>query len=258
MEKNKMNINTWTGHVDNHRHELYNHRALEQKWMKLVQEKEKEEPVSFPGDLLQDFGFDVLHLYCICQPVPKTNDDWDEEVVSALYRFLKRFWAFATVSLRVDLQQTIERRSIRNRLVRAVTSCRGKKRPENAPAAFMKALRELYEAGVFRNDSGKEEACRGCVAGERAADRETIRDYLILFAAFAPVMCAELWSRISDAPISSAKYPEVGTVADESVFTDDKVDLSKVQPIMYDSSAKAYRVIGEKVAGAWDAGKKFM
>lgn len=50
----------------------------------------------------------------------------------------------------------------------------------------------------------------------------------------------------------------VGTVADESVFTDDKVDLSKVQPIMFDSSAKAYRVIGEKIAGAWDAGKKFM
>ena len=50
----------------------------------------------------------------------------------------------------------------------------------------------------------------------------------------------------------------VGMTADESVLTDGKVDLSKLQPIMYDSSAKTYRVIGENVGGAWDAGRKFM
>ena len=50
----------------------------------------------------------------------------------------------------------------------------------------------------------------------------------------------------------------VGMVADESVLTDDKVDLDKLDPIIYDSSAKAYRVIGEIAGGAWDAGKKFV
>ena len=50
----------------------------------------------------------------------------------------------------------------------------------------------------------------------------------------------------------------VGMVADDSVMTGDKVDLSKLQPIMYDSSAKTYRLIGENVGGAWDAGRKFM
>ena len=50
----------------------------------------------------------------------------------------------------------------------------------------------------------------------------------------------------------------VGMVADDSVLTDGKVDLSKLQPIMYDSSAKTYRVIGENVGGAWSSGKKFM
>lgn len=50
----------------------------------------------------------------------------------------------------------------------------------------------------------------------------------------------------------------VGIVADESVLTDEKVDLSKLQPIMFDSSVKAYRVIGEQVGGAWNAGKVFM
>lgn len=50
----------------------------------------------------------------------------------------------------------------------------------------------------------------------------------------------------------------VGMTADESVLTDGKVDLSKLQPIMFDSSANAYRVIGENVGGAWQAGRKFM
>ncbi|MCR5539507.1 MAG: flavin reductase family protein [Ruminococcus sp.] len=50
----------------------------------------------------------------------------------------------------------------------------------------------------------------------------------------------------------------VGMVADDSVLTVGKVDLTKLQPIMYDSSAKTYRLIGENVGGAWNAGKKFM
>lgn len=50
----------------------------------------------------------------------------------------------------------------------------------------------------------------------------------------------------------------VGMIADESVLTDDKVDLDKLKPLMFDSSAKAYRVIGEIAGGAWDAGKKFI
>ncbi len=50
----------------------------------------------------------------------------------------------------------------------------------------------------------------------------------------------------------------VGMSADESVLTEDKVDLAKLQPIMFDSSALAYREIGDIVGGAWDAGKKLM
>ena len=49
----------------------------------------------------------------------------------------------------------------------------------------------------------------------------------------------------------------VGMAADESVLTDGKVDLGKLQPLMFDSSATAYRVIGENVGGAWNAGGKF-
>lgn len=50
----------------------------------------------------------------------------------------------------------------------------------------------------------------------------------------------------------------VGTLADASVLDGGSVDLGRLQPIMFDSASKVYRVIGEQVGGAWDAGKKFL
>lgn len=50
----------------------------------------------------------------------------------------------------------------------------------------------------------------------------------------------------------------VGTLADESVLTDGKVDLDKLGAVTYDSSAKTYRRVGETVAGAWSVGKQLL
>ncbi len=44
--------------------------------------------------------------------------------------------------------------------------------------------------------------------------------------------------------------------ADESILTDGKIDLGKLQPITYDSSFQAYRVIGEVVGKAFGDGMK--
>ena len=44
--------------------------------------------------------------------------------------------------------------------------------------------------------------------------------------------------------------------ADESILTDGKIDLSKLQPIMYDASFHVYRVIGEVVGNAFKDGLK--
>ena len=45
--------------------------------------------------------------------------------------------------------------------------------------------------------------------------------------------------------------------ANECILTDGKVDLAKLQPIVFDAAGMCYRAIGEVVGGAWDAGKKF-
>ena len=51
----------------------------------------------------------------------------------------------------------------------------------------------------------------------------------------------------------------VNTCVDESILDEDgKVDFSKMKPLVYDSTHTCYRVVGEVVGGAWDAGKKLM
>lgn len=48
----------------------------------------------------------------------------------------------------------------------------------------------------------------------------------------------------------------VNTRVDESVLDEEgRVDFGKMRPIVYDSTRRIYRVVGEEVGGAWDAGK---
>lgn len=50
----------------------------------------------------------------------------------------------------------------------------------------------------------------------------------------------------------------INATADESVLTDGRVDLGKLKPIMFDSSAACYRTIGDSIGGAWVIGKDLM
>jgi flavin reductase (DIM6/NTAB) family NADH-FMN oxidoreductase RutF len=49
----------------------------------------------------------------------------------------------------------------------------------------------------------------------------------------------------------------VNMSADEKILTDGKVDLAKLQPIVFDAASMSYRAIGDIVGKAWGDGKKF-
>ena len=49
----------------------------------------------------------------------------------------------------------------------------------------------------------------------------------------------------------------VNMSADERILTDGKVDLEKLQPIVFDAASLTYRAIGDIVGKAWGDGKKF-
>jgi flavin reductase (DIM6/NTAB) family NADH-FMN oxidoreductase RutF len=50
----------------------------------------------------------------------------------------------------------------------------------------------------------------------------------------------------------------VNMSADACILTDGKVDLGKLQPIVFDAAALTYRALGEVVGQAWGSGKKYM
>ena len=50
----------------------------------------------------------------------------------------------------------------------------------------------------------------------------------------------------------------VNMSAADCILTDGKVDLGKLQPIVFDAAALTYRALGEVVGQAWGSGKKFM
>ena len=50
----------------------------------------------------------------------------------------------------------------------------------------------------------------------------------------------------------------VNMSADESILTDGKVDLGKLEPIMFDSSANVYRLVSDVVGNAFADGRKWM
>ena len=51
----------------------------------------------------------------------------------------------------------------------------------------------------------------------------------------------------------------VNTRVDEGILDDEgRVDFVKMRPIIYDSTRRIYRTVGEVVGGAWDAGKALL
>lgn len=51
----------------------------------------------------------------------------------------------------------------------------------------------------------------------------------------------------------------VNTRVDEAILDEEgRVDMGKMRPLVYDSTRRIYRVVGEEIAGAWEAGKPLM
>jgi DNA-binding protein YbaB len=54
------------------------------------------------------------------------------------------------------------------------------------------------------------------------------------------------------------KLEIVNVLVDDSVLTDGKIDLEKLQPIAFDAANRAYVKLTEKVGDAWKSGLKLM
>ena len=67
-------------------------------------------------------------------------------------------------------------------------------------------------------------------------------------------------SAMADTPDGGATIigEVVNMSADESILNaEGRVDLDKLQPVIYDSSANIYRIVGDSVGKAWGSGNRF-
>lgn len=72
-----------------------------------------------------------------------------------------------------------------------------------------------------------------------------------------PVVMECRLERVVDFPTHDVFVGEiVQTYADESVLTDDKIDISKVNPLLFDMNSVKYWSLGEPVANCWSIGKQ--
>ena len=101
----------------------------------------------------------------------------------------------------------------------------------------------------------------GIVSGNKVPDKVSIAGFTPSPNVDAPII-NEYPLALECKVVSWADGILVGEVvnmsADESVLTDGKVDLAKLQPIVFDAAGMCYRSIGDVVGGAWQAGKKFI
>ncbi len=105
----------------------------------------------------------------------------------------------------------------------------------------------------------------GIVSGDKVADKIAKAGLTVSKSEFvnAPIInelavCVECKVKEFDEETCILKAEIVNVSVDESVLTDGKVDLAKVQPIAFDPFTNSYNVIGERVGAAWGAGKIFM
>ena len=133
-----------------------------------------------------------------------------------------------------------------------------------------KTCKNFAATGAFTvsmADAGHVEGCEyvGIVSGAKVTDKVARAGFTVRKSerVDAPIInelavCIECRVKSFDTESCILKGEIVNVSVDESALTDGRVDLGKVAPICFDPFNNAYHVVGEKVGGAWNSGKKLV
>ncbi len=134
-----------------------------------------------PDDIIREYGTDSLRLYELFIGPPDVDSEWSDAGIIGIYRFLKKAWGIflrhaANDTFSADETLTVTR--ARHRLIHDVTERIELFKFNTAVSAFME----------FVNTISQE---------EKGVTKDTIRDFLVLIAPFAPHFACELWERMT-------------------------------------------------------------
>lgn len=131
-----------------------------------------------------------------------------------------------------------------------------------------KTVANLKKTGAFTVSMGDAQHVAACdyvgiVSGNKVTDKMEKARFTVTKSEFvnAPVInelsvCLECKVKSYDEDACRLIGEIVNISVDESVLTDGKVDVEKVQPISFDPFNNAYHVLGQKVGNAFSDGKQ--
>ena len=133
-----------------------------------------------------------------------------------------------------------------------------------------KTVKNFLKTGAFTvsmADADHVAACDyvGIVSGNTTPDKLAKAGFTVTKSALcnAPIInelavCMECKVKSFDEKTCILKGEILNVSVDEAAMTGETVDVAKVRPIAFDPFNNVYHVLGEKVGGAWEAGKALM
>ena len=195
-------------------HKLFNQGMINGK-NGIKMSKSKGNVVS-PDDLVRDYGCDSLRMYELFVGPPELDAEWDDRGIDGVYRFLNRFWKLAMDSLEANVAETKEMVKLRHRLVYDITQRLENFSLNTVISGFMEYNNKLIS---LAKETG-------------GIDKETIENFILLLAPFAPHISEELWEAYGHTDsVFHTHWPD----ADADAMKDDEIEI----PVQINGKTKA-------------------
>ena len=156
-----------------------------------------------PDVIVEQYGADTLRLYEMFLGPVEASKPWDTNGIDGCFRFLKKFWKLYQQELTDDEPSKDSLKSV-HKLIKKVTGDIEQFSYNTAVSAFMICVNELGQ--------------------QKCANRELLKNMVIVIAPFAPHMAEELWEQLGGETKSvfDAEWP----AWDESYLVENEVQLT--------------------------------
>ena len=154
-----------------------------------------------PDDLVREFGADTMRMYELFLGPHEQTVSWNPQGIVGVRRFLDRAWNFTSDNAESRKKDSPQAEFEINRLIKKITEDINGIKFNTAVAALMEFMNAIAEQEV---------------------SKQTVRNFLIVLAPFAPHIAAELWEKIGEpGQVVEQNWPHY----DESKLVSQKVEF---------------------------------
>lgn len=133
-----------------------------------------------PDEIINEYGTDTLRLYELFIGPPDLDSEWSDSGIVGIFRFLKKAWLFVLrhkTANTFSTQESLAVTRLRHRLIHDISERMEHFKFNTAVSAFM----EFINAASNENEG---------------FTVDTVKDFLVLIAPFAPHFACEMWERL--------------------------------------------------------------